>query len=211
MTRKVIDGFLLLAALVGGFLVWQTGRERARLQVDYKRLVRATGDLTISDPSKVHVLALETGEPLHFAWRVFLPVNYKLIHRSRSGVGGTSTSSTSLEFIARVRLREDADGFLDLYQHFAGGASRGRFGDKALAELLRGRFEKVLVEQLGAPELCTIDPDAPLVLLRLRLPAEMQAEAHEKLSVSERDQYIPVLFDVEFGPEAVKPSIGPGK
>jgi hypothetical protein len=136
----------------------------------------------------------------------------KLIRRSRTGVWGTSTSSTPREFIARVRFREDADGILNLYQSFAGGSSRGGFGDKALAELMNGRLDKVVVEQLGMPDLVTLEPDAPMVLLRLRLPAEMQAEAREKLSRPDQEQYIPVLFDVAFGPEPGKaPSTGPGK
>ena len=88
----------------------------------------------------------------------------------------------------------------------------GGLATRVLAELLHGRFDKVIVERLGTPELITIEPDEPWVLLRLKLPAEMQAEARERLSLPEQERYIPVLFDVEFGPEAPKAAlIGPGK
>ena len=208
MIRKALDTSLLLATLVGVVLAWQSGREQGRLQVRLDRLARAAGDFPIYDPSQVHVLALETGEPLHFAWRVYLPANYHLVRRAnKSGFGGSSTSTTPEEFIARVRFREDRDGRLELYQLLVDGSSRGGFGDKALAKVLHGRFDKVLVEQLGTPDLATIGPDEPLVLLRLKLPADMQAEIVKikEMTPSERANFNPEFFDMSFGPDEKKP------
>jgi hypothetical protein len=73
MKHRVLDLYLLIAALIGGTLAWQTGRERSRLSEKYDEPARVTGDLPIADASKVHVRALDTGDPMHFAWRVYYP------------------------------------------------------------------------------------------------------------------------------------------
>ncbi len=70
MTRKMFDRFLLRVVLAEGVVAWQTGRERIRLTERHSQLVRVTGDFPIIDPTRVRVRALDTGEPLHFAWRV---------------------------------------------------------------------------------------------------------------------------------------------
>jgi hypothetical protein len=205
MKRRAADLFLLLVFLIGGVWAWTSGRERGRLEADYRRLTRATGDLPIADPTKVHFRAIETGEPLHFAWRVYLPPNYQFFMRTRTGSMSSSTASDSREYIARVRFRED-DGILNVYEHFSGSSSRGSFGDRSLAGLLHGRWEKVLVEQLGAPNLATVEPDGSAVLLRLTLPEDMQAEARKTLDPYTLEKFIPVLFEMEIGPETPKPS-----
>src|SRR6185436_11697936 len=79
MKQRVLNLFLILVAVLGGLLAWQSGRERGRLQAECARLLAITGDLSIDDPSKVYIRALDTREPLHFAWRVYLPPNYQQI------------------------------------------------------------------------------------------------------------------------------------
>jgi hypothetical protein len=73
MKHKILDVILLLAVLIGRVLAWRTGEERGRLTERHRRLAQVTGDLPIEDPSKVYVLALETGERLHYTRRVYCP------------------------------------------------------------------------------------------------------------------------------------------
>lgn len=73
MMRRLPDLILILALMVGGVVAWKADRERGRLAAEHARLARMTGDLPIIDPARVHLLALETGEPLHQAWRIYLP------------------------------------------------------------------------------------------------------------------------------------------
>src|SRR4051794_9503403 len=117
---------MLVIILPGCFLAWQTGRERTRLEARYARMVRIAGDLPVADPSKVYIRAVDTGEPLHYAWRIYLPPNYTLIVRNRTGYGSsgssTSWSLNSVEFLARVRLRKDEQGLMHVYTHFDGGS-----------------------------------------------------------------------------------------
>lgn len=203
MMRRLLDLALLILILAGGFMAWTTGRERTRLQADFARLARLTGDLPIGDPSKVHVLALPTGDPMHYAWRVYVPANVNFRRQTTTGFSGAALSSTSQDFITRVRFRED-QGLLHVYDHYAGGSSRGSLGEKSLADLLRGRWDKLQVEQLGSSGVAMLDPDEPAVLLQVTLPEAVQAEALAKLSPSSNQAFNPVLFQIEIGPEKPK-------
>ncbi len=199
---------MLLIALVGGLLVWQTSREQGRLLAKIERLTRTTGDLSITDPSKIHVVAL------HFAWRIYLPANYELVERKTPAepVSASPTSpQPSREMIMRVRFREDAEGRLNLYQTFENYTTRGTFGDKSLSEVLHGRFDKVVVEQLGTHAVVSIGVNEPLDLLRLKLPADMEAaivKARERSPDKRAGYDNPEFFNLCFGPEAKKPPPG---
>jgi hypothetical protein len=202
MKHRVFDWFLLVVTLIGGVLAWQTGRERSRLSERHRRLVGMAGELPIADPSKVYARALDTGEPLHFAWRVYLPANYnRALRSSGGGALGASTSRRPSEFIARLRFRQDNQGVMEVYNHFANGSTRVSLGDKTLADLLRNRWDKVRVERLGAPEVAVIEPDKPAVLLRLTLPDDMQDEARTKLSPDNQARLLPVLYELDLGPK----------
>jgi hypothetical protein len=205
MKHRAIDWLLLLAFLIGGALAWRNGRERSRLAEKHARLARLTGELPVADPAKVSVQALDTGEPLHFAWRVYYPPNYTQVLRHSDGGSGTSWAGRSSEFIARVVFREDEQGLLQVYTHFSGGSSRSSFGDKALAELLRGRWDRIRVEQLGAPKLAVLKRDQPAIVLRLTLPDDLQAEARKRLDPALQKRYVPVLYEVTLGPETSNP------
>lgn len=61
--RKVINAFLVGAIVVAGLLVWRMNGERVPLRAELARLVRETGELEITDSTKIHILALETGDP----------------------------------------------------------------------------------------------------------------------------------------------------
>ncbi|HEV3121028.1 MAG TPA: hypothetical protein VGY53_03960, partial [Isosphaeraceae bacterium] len=182
MKRSAVDLLLIIVIVIGGAVAWQTGQERSRLEREHDRLVQKTGALPIGDASQAHFQAIPTGEPLHFAWRVFYPPNYKQVLKQSTGGWGTSQSSSSSEFIARVRIRENEQGALEVYTRISGHCSRSSLGDSKLAELLRGRWDKIRVEQFGAAGRGTVKPDQSAVLLRLTLPDDLQAEARTKLS-----------------------------
>lgn len=209
MKLRVLDLVLLVVIVIGGYFAWRTGSKRYELSKTAARLSRKTGDLVISDPSLVYVQALPTQEPLHFAWRVYLPPSYNLNVRTQSGGMSSFSSSQAHEFIARVRFREDADGMLHVYTHFAGGASRSNVGDEKLAKLLHGRWGRIKVEQLGADELATLNPGRAAVLLKLALPDDMIHEAREVLPAHLQEAFVPELFKIEFGPQPL-PDTAPG-
>jgi hypothetical protein len=208
MRYKALDLILLIVLAVGGVLAWQSSRERSRLMATHARLVAITGDFQITDPTLIHVLALETDDPKHFAWRIYLPPGPKQDIRVRSGHGTFSQSNSNTkpsDSIARVVLREDKNGLLEIYSRFSRGSSRTNMGEKALADLLRGRWESLRVEQAGAGGTARLDPKKPYTLLRLTLPEDMQAEALAKLPEHIRKQYVPELLHIELIPSAPRP------
>src|SRR5262245_45684962 len=73
LARSVLALLVLAVARAGAVLAWQAGRERARLAAHSDRLVAAAGELPADDPTWLCLKALDTGDPLHFAWRVHLP------------------------------------------------------------------------------------------------------------------------------------------
>jgi hypothetical protein len=205
MKLRIPDLLLLLVVLIGAVPAWQTSWERSRLQSQYDRLVSSAGDLPIEDPTKVYVRAIETGQPLHFAWRFYLPPNYLLKIRDGSGGSSASVSTAPAEFIARVKFRESEKGGLQVYTHFFGGSGQSSLGSRDMVKLLHGRWDKVLVEQLGAPEFAVLDPDRPASLLRLTLPEDLRAEARKTLDRYSQERYVPVLYEIKLGPETPEP------
>lgn len=203
--RRLTDILLLLVIVIGGGFAWRSGRERSRLQETFTRLSRKTGDLTIGDPSRVHLHALNTQGPLNLAWRVYLPANYHVRLATSLGGSESTTSSASNESIARMRIREGEDGLLEIYWRFTGGSTRMRLGDHALAKLLHGRWDRILVEQLGSSDVASLDPDQPAILVRLTLPEDIQAEARKTLSEDAQKRFIPTLFELKLGPPNARP------
>jgi hypothetical protein len=208
MIRRLIDLFLIVVLLAVGVWAWSTARERSRLQSEHDRLIQSIGELPISDPAKVQIRAIPTGEPLHFAWRVYLPANYPWTWRTSTGGDSSNSSSTSREFIARVRIRE-TQGKLEVYDHELNGSSRGGLGDKALAQLIRGRTDQIRVKQLGTDQIVAIGPGETAVLLQLTLSEELEAEGRKTLDYFDNHSLNPVIFRLELGPEKRKPASNP--
>jgi hypothetical protein len=203
MRRKAFDLILLLAILVGGIQAWTSGRERAKLSKEYARLARTAGDPAIGDPAKVHLVALETGDPLHFAWRVYYPANYQevlaSIHSGSHVVRSSLSTSDPTEAILRLRFRENDRGIVEIYMKGMQGRFRSPLGDESLADLLRGRRGEIDVEQIGAEDVAVIGPDEQVSLIKLTLPGAMQAEADQKLSEWARKNCTPILYELKLG------------
>jgi len=215
MPIRLLNAVLLIAALIGGLFAYQACRRHQQLLAERERLEEQVGRLRIEDPSKVHVRALETGEELHFAWRVYFPAGFTLRAKdSNSGSTWASKHPDPIEFIARVRFRERYDGQLNVFTKLA-GSSRSPIGDQRLADLLRGRWDEVQVEQLGSDAQIAIDADKGATLLRLTLSDDLKREASEMLSKSSAARFQTALFDMRLGSDKAfqqattgKPSAG---
>ncbi len=201
MLRRVIDVVMFAVVLVGGVLAWRTGAERKRLEGEIARLVRAAGDLTIVDPAKIHVQAIGTGEPLHFAWRVYIPGNAQVFVRSSDG-NFTSVSGDPQEFIARVNLRNRPErGIIEAFHQFGNSISHSSIGSPELAAFLRGHEPELRVEQLGVGKVSVISTDEPAVLLRLAWPESLKAKIAGTLPPFDQQRFAEDLLRIELGPE----------
>jgi hypothetical protein len=200
MKLRIIDLLLVAVAAAGGVLAWQSGRERGRLGAIYERLERKTGDLAVGDPSMVYFRALETGDPRHFAWRVYYPPNFRQVWRQSWGGESSSSNTSAQEFIARVRFREGDSGNLELYTSYAGGSSRTGLGDPQMAAFLRERWGRLRVEQVGSSGLVALPPDRPATILRLTMPDDMAEEARRVLATHHLGRHVPEVFLLELNP-----------
>lgn len=176
----VVQWTIVAGIVVGAVSTFRSGRERNELRAEYRRLAAKVGELDVEDPEKVWLVALDTGDPMHFAWRVYLPANYRLKVRHPSG-WGSSWGSDPKEFIARVRFRDEDDDAISVYKNFGSGSSRGRYAHGDAAAFVRKHREAFEIEQLGRDGPVSLDPDEPAELLRIRLPAELKEQAEAEL------------------------------
>lgn len=186
---RTIELVLIAAIAAGLYFAAAEGRERAGLLGEYERLRRMTGDLEVEDPSKTYVLAIPSGEPLRFAWRVHGPKGTQLsIAKFASGSSSQLTTGLSEEdaiVTARVRLTDDRG--VELHTNFLGSSGVVSASHPALGRLIRGRESEVVVEQLGTPA-ASLEP-GQRVLLRLRLSDALMNEAAKVLRPEELASY----------------------
>jgi hypothetical protein len=213
MLIRLLNTVILIAAVIGGVLAYRAAKERQQLLAERRRLEKKVGSLPVDDPAKVHVRALETGEELHFAWRVYLPAAPNL--RWKCSSGGSScyscySSSGATDFIARVRVRENEQGRFDVFTKQPSGSGRMGLGDEQLADLLRDRWKEVRVEQLGVDGVAVIDANEVSTLLRLTLSDDLKREADQKLKKHFAKRFQTALFDVRFGSDQAFKQAGAG-
>jgi|CXWL01.1.fsa_nt_gi hypothetical protein len=73
---RILNILLLLIIIIGVYFVTQANTKFEATRSEYARLTAKVGRLPIEDATKVHVLALETEDPLDFAWLVYLPPKF---------------------------------------------------------------------------------------------------------------------------------------
>lgn len=196
---RMLNALLLIAAVIGGVLTYRASQTHQPLLAEQKRLEQKVGTLRIEDPSKMHVRALETGEPLHFTWRVYLPVGSTVLRREDGRARFGWPIREPREFMLRVRFREDDDGVLRVFTQRTNGSGTSELGSRQLADLLRDRWDEIQVEQLGRDHLVVVEPDEVPILLRLTLSEELRREAEQKLSQREWKRFQTELFGYRIG------------
>lgn len=174
--RLKLELILVPFALVGVYLALQSGMERASFTAHVTRIEKKIGTFKITDPKLIHIQAVETENPLEFAWRIYLPANYSMkVVQSCDTAGATTSQSTRVtptEFIARVMLRE-SNGLLECYSSFNASGSLQGFQGSLYAAAVREQFGRLKIEQLGKSGPTTYQPNEDLTLLKISLPPEL--------------------------------------
>jgi len=201
MPLKLLNISLLIAVIVGGIFTYQASRQNRRLEAEFQRLAVKVGDLAVGDPALVYVQALPTDDPLHFRWRVYVPANFNA-KWAHGGGYSMSTNSDPCEFICMIRLAEDDAGRLNVHHKEGNGSGRTSLGGTKLADLVRGREDEILVEQLGKDGVAVVRPDEVAVFLRLRLSDDLKREAEKKLDSHSFKRYGKELFKMRLGDKA---------
>ncbi len=96
-------------------------------------------------------------------------------------------------------IKPNEQGDMEVYTRTGFSSSRSNLVDNELDGLLRGRWDKLRIEQLGTPDVAVVDPKQQVVFLRLILPDDLQAEARKKLSSRAQQEFLPVVFELNLG------------
>ena len=196
---RCVNIALLLAALYGAYVAVREEQMRRELSVQHQRLAAETGYLDITDPGKVHVVALPSEDPLHFRWRIHVPANYEMMWRtSQWGEDGISSTGPAENFIAQVRFRKNQSGYVWVFRDMKIGGV-GPLGGRELQTFLSDRWDRIERVQLGADGPVVVEPDEVATLLQLRMPEAMAKEAESVLPEAWGRNYVPVLYEVRFG------------
>jgi hypothetical protein len=197
-SRLVPLGFALVVCL-GGILDFRIGRERERLQADYKRLTRSVADFEIDDPARVYLQAIKTDDPLHLSWRVRVPAGFKY---TISQAGGSSRGSWGVEqdFIAHVRFRRNAEGQLERYISFGGGSSRSSVGPKQYTDWLLSHLNEFKVDQAGADRAVSYGAKETIPLLSIKLPESLANDPMLAKNPYRANQAFPTVFEFVINP-----------
>ena len=192
---------LALVALYGAFIAFREARLNEGLAEQHRVLAAEIGFLDISDPSKVHVVALASEDPLHFRWRIYLPDKYSVVWRTSNWGRGSHISTGPENFIAQVRFRKSEFGYVRIFTDLESVGGVGSLGGRELEPFLLDRWDEIETVQLGADGPAVIEPQEVATLLRLRMPAAMEEEAEGFLPASWAKQVVPVLYEVRLGTE----------
>ena len=198
---RLINITLALVALYGAFIAFREARLNEGLAEQHRVLAAEIGFLDISNPSKVHVVALASEDPLHFRWRIYLPEKYSVVWRTSEMGRGNNTSTGPENFIAQVRFRKSEFGYVRIFEDLESFGSLGSLGGRELETFLLDRWDEIETVQLGADGPSVIEPQEVATLLQLRMPEAMAEEAEAFLPDSWAKQVVPVLYEVRLGTE----------
>lgn len=197
MFQRIVDLLLLCGLVSGACYFFQSASLRGDLAKEHARLVRKVGTLQIKSPDKVYLQALDTGEPLHFAWRVYLPENHTFGMNSKTRLRSSGSSSRS-EFTLRYRFYQQRGKWFVYKEtfYFNHGTDYEVKSPDLIAALSAGleRIRQLQIEQLGLHGTVEIGREETVVLLKIRLPQGERPPANAPE---------PYLEWILFGPEDV--------
>jgi hypothetical protein len=176
--------FALVTIVALGVSLYLAQTRLAKAEAEVARLRQETGYLTIDDPSQVHVIAVPTGDPHAWRWRVYLPGGHdfgifaqrgKFAPRGlleqgvlavQSRIGGSSDPNQPREIVVDAALGKSAEGQACLWISENGEHDSGVFFDTLLPTWADGT--KMPSEKAaGKRTLITAAVDQPLGLLKL--------------------------------------------
>ena len=170
MASKLINLVLLLAAMVGVYFALDAGLATRDLRIRHQALAAEVGLLRITDPDKVHVLALKRDDPLDFAWQIYVPAKFGWNWKVNMGNGGSTSSSGSGDAepyyqLVRAKFRQDADGQWQLWTKSRNSSGLMGLNRKDSRPFLQP--EKLQIERAGADKVLVLEHDQVCDLLHV--------------------------------------------
>ena len=201
----MLRGALVIMIAVGliGLVVDQV--RLRRLQSEQSRLQRLVGKLDIDDEARIHLALVESPEPLHHVWRVYLPASsaWRVTHESASSGSGWSQSgpSEARNEIWRWRVA-GSDGAFRSHVLSGSGSSTSSIQPE-MADFLRSNWSQLNVQVAGADGTQIASTDQIIPLVTIRVPTGLLPKAKEALGERTGEQLKEKpLLKLELGSEA---------
>jgi hypothetical protein len=161
-----------------GMSLFVTARRYRRVEAELAEYRREYGILKIENPTKLQAIALWTGEPNHWRWRVYLPRGEYKISYATTGIpvngiptpnGGWDVDSQDLAnpvdvFLAPYKDSRDGVWRYAVSSRSPGGEGEEDYVDMSVAPADEGNSGWTAVDRANGPVF--VSPDKPLVLLR---------------------------------------------
>lgn len=192
MNRRLFDFILLLIAIAGVVPAWLTGIEVRRLTREHERFARMSQSLIVTDPAKIHLIAIDTGDPYHFAWRIYTPANFQI---SLSSFGSFIQTKQG-ENLIQVRFIRNHYGQMCIFTNLLGNTYYMYNFERETAEMLRDHWNDVTVYRAGSTGSVVAGENGRLVLLRLTLSEDALREIGPKLDPTSRGR-LPLIYETE--------------
>lgn len=208
--RISLLAFLLGISLVAvGVSHWQTSRQLQSLMPELRKLRSEAGYITVDDNTKFHALAIETGDPNIWKWRMFIPKGTKYQWNiacenipqttppATAGTTGTSNETyweTDTNVLVTARLHENENGDWTL----AISSTIGESADQMAGATLTIPAEKIQWMKtshstdgqiIGTNETAIRDPKGPIILLQRR-PCQQQPDGSFRPSTGTMPGYM---------------------
>jgi hypothetical protein len=210
--RFSLRTLLVLVAVVcfaiGSYVV---ARKMSDANRELRKLRNEAGVLSVDDPTKVHVIAVDVGEANTWRWRTFIPKGHKYswniaaeqIPRSnppqKAGISGFSNEpywERDNELLVTARLRQEDDGNWRLSVDPVIGDSKNQMAGASLKIpkekmewMTDGRASSTDGRVLGNKGVQVIDPKGPIILLQRR-PTERQPDGSHQPSPNPMPGYM---------------------
>ena len=179
----MLRGALVIMIAVGliGLVVDQI--KLRRLQSEKSRLQRLVGKLDVDDDARIHIALVESPEPLHRVWRVYLPANstWRLAHESAFGGSGWSQSgrSEARNELWRWRVVGSNESFRS--HVLSGSGSSTSSIQPRMAEYLRSNWKQLDVQVAGADGTQVASADQIIPLVTIHVPTDLLPKVKEEL------------------------------
>ena len=201
----MLRGALVIMIAVGliGLVIDQVKLRRSQSQES--RLERLVGKLDVDDHTRIHIALIESSEPLHHVWRVYLPARsaWRVTHESASSGSGWSQSgpSEARNEIWRWRV-VGSDGAFRSHVLSGSGSSTSSIQPE-MARFLRSNWRDLEMEIAGEHGLQIASTDQIIPLVTISVPTDLLPKAKEALGERTGEQLKEKpLLRMELGSEA---------
>ena len=155
-----------------------------RLQADQRRLEAVIGRLDLKDLSQFAVVAIQTDEPYHVAWRFFSPEDQSIMMKIETASGGQGSVSGTVrsqsETVIRSRFTFEDNSVRHFVRTPSGALTSAMFGAEG-AKFFKAHWDQLQIEGVGFEGTETFDPEEVIEWLRVTIPKELLPKAAEAI------------------------------